>query len=127
MYYKNNDKDIPISGPYIDRIINSVLMNSIKKSKNEIKALNQLKSNIQDCFVQGDDSQLDILKEVIRDALNKIKAPSRKAISLYLTGLTLTEIAKLNGWSKSKTNNLYYRGIDELKKKLREEGIYYED
>jgi DNA-directed RNA polymerase specialized sigma24 family protein len=42
-------------------------------------------------------------------------------------GLTFKEIAKLKNWGKSKTNNLYYRGIAELKNKLREKGIYYED
>lgn len=126
-YYERNDYDISISRSYIDTIINSVLLNSIKKSKNEMKALNRLKLDIQEGAVQENTSQLDILKEVLVDALNKIKAPSKKVISLYLVGFTLAEIAKLMSWGQSKTNNLYYRGIDELKKKLREEGIYFED
>jgi DNA-directed RNA polymerase specialized sigma24 family protein len=127
IYYKKNDKDIPLSRPYIDTIINSVLLNSIKKSKNEIKALNRLRFDIQESQVAESTSQLDMLKEVILNSLSEIKATSKIVISLHLTGLTFKEIAKLKSWGKSKTKNLYYRGIDELKNKLKEKGIYYED
>jgi RNA polymerase sigma factor (sigma-70 family) len=126
-YYQKKDKDIPFSGSYIDTIINSVLINSIKKSKNEIKALNRLKLNIQESIVSDNTSQLDMLNEVILNSLNEIKATLKIVISLHLMGLTFKEIAKLKNWGKSKTKNLYYRGIDELKNTLREKGIYYED
>jgi RNA polymerase sigma factor (sigma-70 family) len=126
-YYEKNDKDIPISRSYIDTIINSVLINSIKKSRNEIKALNRLKFDIQEISVRENTAQLDILKEVILNSLNEIKPPSKIVISLYLTGFTLAEVAKIKGWGQSKTNNLYYRGIEEIKKKLKANGIYYED
>jgi RNA polymerase sigma factor (sigma-70 family) len=126
-YYEKNDKDISIPRSYIDAIINSVLINSIKKSKNEIKALNRLKLNIQESRVQKNTSQLNILNELILDSLNEIKAPSKIVISLCLVGFTLAEIAKLQSWGQSKTNNLYYRGIDKLKIKLKAKGILYED
>jgi RNA polymerase sigma factor (sigma-70 family) len=126
-YYEKNDKDISLSRSYIDTIINSVLINSIKKSKNEIKALNRLKLDIQESPVQENTSQLNLLNELLLDFLNEIKAPSKTVISLRLVGFTLAEIAKLQSWGQSKTNNLYYRGIDELKKKLKAKGILYED
>lgn len=126
-YYEINDKDISISRSYLDTIINSVLINSIKKSRNEIKALNRLKFDIQEISLRENIAQLDILKEVILNSLNEIKPPSKIVISLYLAGFTLAEIAKIKGWGRSKTNNLYYRGIDEIKKKLKAKGIYYED
>ena len=126
-YYKKNDKDIPFSRPYIDTIINSVLINSMKKSKNEIMALNRLRFDIQESLVSDNTSQLAMLNELILKSLNEIKADSKIVISLYLMGLTLAEIAKLQGWGQSKTNNLYYRGIAELKKKLKAKGILYED
>lgn len=126
-YYIKNDKDISISRSYIDAIINSVLINSIKKSKNEIMALNRFKLDIQESPVQEKTSQLNMLNEVILDSLNEIKAPSKIVISLCLVGFTLAEIAKLQSWGQSKTNNLYYRGIDKLRKKLKAKGIYYED
>ena len=36
------------------------------------------------------------------------------------------EIADLLGWSEAKARNLVYRGLSELRKYLREEGIEYE-
>jgi len=126
-YYQKKDKDIPFSRPYIDTIINSVLINSMKKSRNEIKALNRLKFDIQESLISKNTSQLDMLNELILKSLNEIKATSKIVISLHLMGLTFKEIAKLKNWGKSKTNNLYYRGIDELKKKLKAKGILYED
>lgn len=126
-YYEKNDKDISISRSYIDAIINSVLINSIKKSKNEIKALNRLKFDIQESPVQENTFHLNMLNELILKSLNEIRAPSRAVISLCSVGFTLAEIAKLQGWGQSKTNNLFYRGIDKLRKKLKAKGIYYED
>jgi DNA-directed RNA polymerase specialized sigma24 family protein len=99
----------------------------MKKSRNEIKALNRLKFDIQESLISKNTSQLDMLNELILKSLNEIKATSKIVISLHLMGLTFKEIAKLKNWGKSKTNNLYYRGIAELKNKLREKGIYYED
>ena len=126
-YYKKNDKDIPFSRPYIDTIINSVLINSMKKSKNEIKALNRLKFDIQESLISETTSLSDMLNELMLKSLNEIKATSKIVISLNLMGFTLAEIAKLQSWGQSKTNNLYYRGIAELKKKLKAKGILYED
>jgi DNA-directed RNA polymerase specialized sigma24 family protein len=90
-------------------------------------ALNRFKLDIQESPVQEKTSQLNMLNEVILDSLNEIKAPSKIVISLCLVGFTLAEIAKLQSWGQSKTNNLYYRGIDKLRKKLKAKGIYYED
>ena len=122
-YYKKENKDFPILRSYIDRIINSVLINSIKKSRNEIKALNRMKSDIEEILVPEKRSELDMLNNLILESLNEIKAPSKIVINLSLSGFTFAEIAKIKGWGQSKTKNLYYRGIDKLKKKLREKGI----
>lgn len=126
-YCKKNDKDIPFSRHYIDTIINSVLINSIKKSKNEIKALDLLKRDNEQNLVSENACQQDMLNKTIIDSLNEIKAPSKAVIRLHLIGLTFLEIAELKNWGKSKTKDLYYRGIDELKKRLKEKGIDYED
>jgi DNA-directed RNA polymerase specialized sigma24 family protein len=39
----------------------------------------------------------------------------------------IDEIAKLKGWSKGKTNNIFYRAIKEIKKNLKDKKIIYED
>ena len=41
-------------------------------------------------------------------------------------GMTTQEIADILGWSEPKARNLVYRGLGELRKHLRDEGIEYE-
>lgn len=50
----------------------------------------------------------------------------RRAAGLHLEGLTLHEIAALLNWSESRTRNLVYRGLSDLRARLRAGGIEYE-
>ncbi len=47
----------------------------------------------------------------------------RRAVELYLQGLTSQEIAELAGWSEPKARNLLYRGLRQLGQRLRDKGI----
>jgi RNA polymerase sigma factor (sigma-70 family) len=60
-------------------------------------------------------------------ALARISPDRRRAAGLYLEGLTLQEIAALLNWSESRTRNLMYRGLNDLRKLLRADGIDYEN
>ncbi len=50
----------------------------------------------------------------------------RKVVGLYLTGMTLDEITAVMNWKKSRTNNLFYRGLEDLKRILAAEGDSHE-
>jgi RNA polymerase sigma factor (sigma-70 family) len=50
----------------------------------------------------------------------------RRAVALYLQGLNTTEIGDTLSWSEPKARNLLYRGLKELRSRLRAEGIEYE-
>jgi len=52
-------------------------------------------------------------------ALNTLIQNRRIVIKLYLTGMNIKEIADFLGWSESKANHLYYRGLKDLKEKLK--------
>jgi len=62
----------------------------------------------------------------IRAALATLIRNRRRAVELHLQGLTLGEISHLTGWSAGKTRNLVYRGLSDLREKLRQEGIEYQ-
>jgi len=47
-------------------------------------------------------------------------------VTFHLQGLSIQEIADRLKWSQPKARNLIYRGLDEVRRQLRAEGIEYE-
>jgi RNA polymerase sigma-70 factor (ECF subfamily) len=64
---------------------------------------------------------------MVGEAVESLMASRRRVVQLFLLNMTLEEIAIILKWSEAKTRNLLYRGLDDLKKILREKGIEYED
>jgi RNA polymerase sigma-70 factor (ECF subfamily) len=42
---------------------------------------------------------------------------------MYLAGYSREEVATVTGWSEAKTRNLLYRGLGDLRERLKEMGI----
>lgn len=64
--------------------------------------------------------------ERIERALSRLGDDRRRAVGLYLQGFRLEEVSHLLGWSEPRTRNLTYRGLEEIRRLLRAEGIEYE-
>ncbi len=64
--------------------------------------------------------------EKVTRALAGLSENRRRATGLYLQGMTTREIGELLGWSEAKARNLAYRGLEDLRGRLRAEGIEYE-
>jgi RNA polymerase sigma-70 factor (ECF subfamily) len=68
-------------------------------------------------------------EQLMRKVLSLVAALSqdrRRAISLHLQGLTTIEIGNLLGWSEAKARNLVYRTLNEIRGRLRAEGIHHD-
>ena len=55
------------------------------------------------------------LGAVARRILNELPANRRRAVALYLRGLSAEEVAAVMGWSEPKARNLLYRGLADLR------------
>ena len=62
----------------------------------------------------------------VMSAVAKLPEDQRRAVGMYLQGMTSQDVADLMRWTEPKSRNLIYRGLKELRKSLREEGIDYE-
>jgi RNA polymerase sigma factor (sigma-70 family) len=61
------------------------------------------------------------LARVAKRILASLPVNRRRAVSLHLQGFTSEEIAQLMRWSEPKARNLVYRGLADLREKLRPE------
>jgi len=126
---RDNDHEIRYPNAYIRRIVYSVFINEINRINREKEALNlcgtlSRPGNGRKHHDAGDD-------EAVRDALigsiDGLRKTRQIVIKLRLQGFTLHEIAGLNRWPYRKTCSVFYRGLKDLKDRLREKGITYED
>jgi len=62
----------------------------------------------------------------VMSALAKLPDEQRRAVGMYLQGMTSQDVADFMRWTEPKSRNLIYRGLKELRKSLREHGIDYE-
>ena len=79
--------------------------------------------------VKDSPERLTESREAVRKVMSvvaKLPAEQRRAVGMYLQGMTSQDVADLMGWTEPKSRNLIYRGLKELRKLLREEGIDYE-
>jgi len=69
------------------------------------------------------DAVLRELGERVEEALQSIAASRRPVVRMYLAGYGTTEIGELMGWTEAKARNLVYRGLADLRLRLRAMGI----
>lgn len=69
------------------------------------------------------DTSLRELGERIEDALTSLAASRRPVVRMYLAGYGTTEIGEIMGWTEAKARNLVYRGLADLRARLRVMGI----
>jgi RNA polymerase sigma factor (sigma-70 family) len=66
------------------------------------------------------------LMEIVQETLSLLPADRRRGVGLYLQGWNTTQIAELMGWSEARARNLVYRGLEDLRGRLRAQGFEYE-
>ncbi len=125
-----DEKKIKNFASYIRKVINSSVIDKLRKIKREkgiyihekYKWISEQKSNYQNRILLNDNT-----KKIIDGAIESLIKSRRKAVKLFLLNMTIEEIAIYLNWSKDKTRNLLYRGLSDLKKALKEKGFELEN
>ena len=126
---QNQGKEIIFFNAYVKKVVLSVFINEGQKTSREKKIFDAAKTDESriDGYGRPRPGTTDMLKEVVREALESVGAAKRRVLELRLEGFSFEEIARLHSWSLRRAQSTYYRGIAELKDKLGKRGIDYED
>lgn len=126
----NDEKNIQNYASYIRKIVNSSAIDHLRKLKREEVILDNERRKIISEIKSRYSSEIILdknLKKMIALAVDSLIESRKKVVKLFLLNMKIDEIAALFLWSRDKTRNLLYRGLNDLKKILRERGIEYED
>jgi RNA polymerase sigma-70 factor (ECF subfamily) len=136
------EREINFHGSYIYKIVISVTINAIRRAKARREEQLRLAEDGADegaaevkpiIPVAGAENspeaqaEREELLRKVEEAMARLPESRRLAVGLHLKGMTTDEIADLMGWSEPKARNLVYRGLKDLRGKLRSAGIEYNE
>jgi RNA polymerase sigma-70 factor (ECF subfamily) len=134
------EKEINFHGSYIFKIVISVTINAIHRTKARREEQLRLAEDDENedaadvmtiTLTAGEENspearaEREELLRKVEEAMARLPENRRLAVGLYLKGMTIDEIADLMAWSEPKARNLIYRGLKDLRKELRDAGIEY--
>jgi len=113
------EKEIKCLASYVRKIIDSTVIDQLRKIKREENVYNyelerktsELKSVYSPVSSRGKE-----LKDLVARAADSLIDSRRRVVKLYLSNMSIEEIADSYQWSRDKTRNLLYRGLSDLKK-----------
>jgi RNA polymerase sigma-70 factor (ECF subfamily) len=122
----------PLSPFYLHRAAHSALVDEIRRRKRrpEISLQDGTEpggdqSPRFEPRAQGDPERSASFRELgaaVRDCLLGAKRERRLAVTLYLQGHSVPEVARILGWDAKRTDNLVYRGLADLRQCLMGKG-----
>lgn len=125
-----NEKEIRNLTSYLRKVVNSSVIDRLRKWKREESALFAEKqrkiSETRRDYSAGFPEE-EVLKEGIAKAVDSLIDSRRKVVRLYLLDMSIEEISSFYNWTQDRTRNLLYRGLTDLKNILKKKDIEYED
>jgi len=128
-----SERNLTNPASYIYRIAVSATIDAVRRviSRREEQLGSNANDDIEDDGLPAADVEQspDRIAErrrvagIVDLALGRLAKNRRTAVELYLQGMSSHEIADLLDWSEPKARNLIYRGLNDLRKDLRAEGI----
>ena len=128
---REDGREIHYFNAYLRKIVYSVFINELNRIRKENEVLERggpcLQPYVGSAGVQAVDAEEVVLGSLLAASIADLKESKQRVFKLRLQGFTLNEIAQLNRWPYRKTCSLFDRGLKDLKRKLGERGVRYED
>jgi RNA polymerase sigma-70 factor (ECF subfamily) len=131
-----SERDLTNPASYIYRIAVSATIDAVRRvisrHEQQLGPASDEEPEIEGLLAADPEQSPDRVAErrrvarIVELAMSRLARNRRTAVELYLQGMRSQEIADLMGWTESKARNLIYRGLDDLRKHLRAEGIHCE-
>jgi RNA polymerase sigma-70 factor (ECF subfamily) len=131
-----NEREITSPASYLYRIAATATVDAIRRVKarreeplslpGDDDAAPEAQRELASLVDTVDGADRRLLVRQVEEALCRLPASRRRAVGLHLQGYTTAEIGQLLEWSEPKARNLVYRGLAELRERLREAGVDYE-
>lgn len=122
-------KKIRSPASYINSVVHSTLMDCLRKSRaqEEIFQFERLET-LRQAGSQKEARGVDtVVRRAIEEAIDSLIPSRKKALKMFLLNMTVEEIARSLNWTPIKTRTLIYRGLDNIKRKLKKRGIDHDD
>lgn len=126
----HDEKDIRNRSSYIKKIVDSSVIDLLRKWKRDEGLLSVEKQKKVSEMKKGYPTAISFeenLRDTVAEAVDSLIDSRRKVVRLHLMDMTIEEISAYLNWSTNKTRNLLYRGLTDLKKLLKHKDIDYED
>lgn len=118
--------DRQFNASYLWKTAYSALVDEIRKSRRHETEHFDDSPEAETCFKgPGPETKMHSrqIGSSIRYCLLELSETRRTAVTLYLQGYNVPETAQLLSWSRKKAENTVYRGLKELREKLRAQGV----
>jgi RNA polymerase sigma-70 factor, ECF subfamily len=125
----HTEKNISNYSSYIKKIVNSSVIDQLRKIRREEGVFLHEKAKQvaeREMLYSAEMARFKSLEDVVERAVDSLLESRRQVVKLHLLNLSIQEIASYLHWSVDKTRNLLYRGLADLKKKLRDADIQYD-
>lgn len=126
----HDEKNIKNHSSYIKKIVNSSVIDLLRKWKRDQGIILTEKQKKVSEIKKGYPTVISFeenLRNSVAEAVDSLIESRRKVVRLHLMDMTIEEISAYFNWSTDKTRNLLYRGLVDLKNRLKNKDIDYED
>jgi RNA polymerase sigma factor (sigma-70 family) len=125
-----HEKKIANYSSYIKKIVDTSVIDQFRRLKREegvylFERNRRIAESEQGAPGAALYAEMD-LKDLVGKAVDGLIDSRRRVVKLYLLNMSIEEISLYFNWSKDKTRNLLYRGLNDLKKILKEKNIDYD-